>query len=495
MKKNILIIICDQLRKDSLGCYGNTKVRTPHIDSLAAGGVLFNRMYVNNPICMPNRLSLFTGQNIRSHGLWTNGLLLSQERPTLGDFLAKADYQTANVGKIHFEPYGAEADSGSREAAAWWDSITKPQKPLWSGPYWGFQYSEFTLGHTQNRAHYGRWFQERGGTNDMMKQQWEQEDPLLKGSTKIPMDFHDSIFVGERAAHYIKEIRDKSRPFMLSASFPDPHHPWNAPEEALTGYTLDDAILPLGTNDDLSTRPIHYEQMYRGAWHRSGSHEPETPDGTDRTEEKRRIVHTYAMVNLIDRGIGKILNALKDEGILEETLILFTSDHGELLGDHGLWTKGPFFFEGLISVPLIACGFSPEQEGGLTTDVLCSTIDLAPTISDALGLSKLPFANGLSQLPVLRRESKSVRENCLIEYRNGYGEEDVSSKVLITERYKYVKYETGEEELTDLKEDPRERTNLSESKEHRAILENLRIKLLEEILATEARGPEQLCHA
>ncbi|MFW6303917.1 MAG: sulfatase-like hydrolase/transferase, partial [Candidatus Sumerlaeota bacterium] len=151
--KNILLITTDQQRKDSLGCYGNSVTATPNLDRLAGRGVRYERNYVANQICMPNRLSLMTGQNIRSHGLWTNGLLLD-ERCTLAHHLADQGYDTASIGKIHFTPFGGEAEN--RESIPWW--YEHPEAVDWHGPYWGFKYVELALGHTSPVAHYGEWF-------------------------------------------------------------------------------------------------------------------------------------------------------------------------------------------------------------------------------------------------------------------------------------------------------------------------------------------------
>jgi arylsulfatase len=480
-QKNVLFILADQLRKDTLGCYGNEKVITPNIDKLAAEGVQFNRCYVANPICMPNRLSLFTGMNIRNHSLWTNGVLLYQKKRTLADELKEEGYQTVSFGKIHFEPTYSEEALGSRESRHYWKSRSK--NITWNGPYWGFEHVELTIDHTLPLAHYGEWFYQNGGTDEIL----EEDEKELRN---IPEHLHDSTFVGERTVDFIKNNRDKDCPFFAVASFPDPHHPFNPPKELIKEYTLNDAILPSGSYEDLDSRPGHYLKHFRGGWHRSGEREEQHPHGVDPEVEKQRIINTYAMVNLIDKNVGKILDVLEEEDILEDTIIVFTSDHGELLGDHGLWYKGPFYYEGLLNTPCIlkydGCPIS-------ITEDLFSTIDVFPTVCDLVGISVPGYVDGLSFIDTQKRGVK--RDSCLVEYRNGYGKNDVSSKAIINERYKYVFYETGEEELTDLKIDPQERKNFSRDPDYQSDKKEMKHTLLKEVFSSEIKWPDQITFA
>jgi arylsulfatase len=482
--KNVLMILTDQQRKDSLGCYGNGVVQTPNIDRLAKSGIRFNRNYVANPICMPNRLSMFTGQNIRNHGLWTNGLLL-EEQPTLADTFKSQGYQTASFGKIHFTPFGG--DGGNKESSDFWQ--TKGNDFEWNGPYWGFEHVELTIGHTETVAHYGKWFYENGGTDEMRR------SPRGKGCAvrEIPPELHDSTFVADRTVNFLRNWRDKEKPFFAVASFPDPHHPFNPPCQVAEKYERGPNQKPVGSPEDLQSRPAHYLKHFRGGWHRKGTIPEKHPDGIDEQAMHNRIACTNAMVDLIDQNIGIILDALKQKDLLQDTIIVFTSDHGELLGDHGLWMKGPFFYDGLVNTPLIIS--SPQQCTPRVSDTLFSDIDLAPTLCEMAGVPTPYTINGISQVPHLLDKDVIVREQCLIEYRNGYGQNDVSSKVLVTDKYKYVCYQTGEEELTDLVNDPEEKRNAVYDQEYKSIVNEMRFLLLKEVLATECKSPEQITHA
>ncbi|MFD2670936.1 sulfatase family protein [Marinicrinis sediminis] len=488
--KNVLLILTDQQRKDSMGCYGNPYAHTPHLDRLAAQSVKFERCYVANPICMPNRMSIFTGRYPRSHGMWTNGLLLDRQPATAADWFAQAGYQTASIGKLHFAPYSAKADSGSLESADRWRSFSDDFD--WNGPYCGFDHVELTIGHTNPIAHYGRWFRENGGTPEMLSR-----TPLSgiadTGARGLPEKLHDSTFIADRTIQYLKTQRQEDKPFFLVASFPDPHHPFDPPEETAARYRDKPVKEPVGSKQDLQTRPDHYQMHYEGRWHRKGEIEPDYPDEMTDTQIKERIRNTYAMVELIDQNIGRMLDSLEESGLAEDTVIVFTSDHGELLGDHGLWYKGPFFYEGLMNVPLLVS--AKGTLGARVTNHLASSVDIFPTLCELAGISPPDDIDGLSLNRHLIEPDEVVRDRCIIEYRPGFGQTDTDSKAIVTDRWKLVQYGHGACELTDLKLDPEERQNRSCLPENQAVIESLRHQLLCEVILTENKKPEQLSHA
>ncbi len=530
MKKNLIIILADQLRKDYVGCYGNPYVNTPNLDNLATSGGRFDNCYVNNPISMPNRLSIFRGQYPRNHGMWTNGLMLPGELPTIADTLKKHGYNTCNIGKMHFQPTdcGKETPIVSREDHRYWQEVG--DNIDWYGPYWGFDHVELTIGHaTRPIAHYGKWFHENGGTDDMAKAK-KMEGFKHCPVTTMPEELHDSIFIGERSAEYIKEQSDLDKPFFLVASFPDPHHPFNPPYETALRYKDAPVKLPINEDDTLETRPDHYKHHQMGIWHRAGVHkviegmgeeeqkqveknislisefmdkeileglglltqggDKEKADIATISEEERnqRIRNTYAMVDLIDQGIGKIIKALKETGELENTIIVFSADHGELMGDHGLWLKGPFFYDGLVNVPLIISGPGVEN---ISTKALASSIDIYPTCCDLLEIP-IPYScDGISLKPALNGEYP--RKECLIEYRNGYFDSDINTMVYIDEKYKFVQYENGAYELTDRINDPEENNNIAEN--HPELVAKYRERMLMKILKTGSKYPDQISHA
>ena len=532
-KKNLLIIMCDQLRKDYLGCYGNSFVRTPNIDSIASKSMKFNQCFVNNPICMPNRMSIFTGLYPHSHNQWTNGTQLEHPLRTLADHLHSNGYQTASIGKIHFEctDCGKNAPRISMEDHRLWEE--KGDNIDWFGPYWGYDHVEFTSGHaTKPLAHYGKWYHEHGGQDE-----WAVAKPVEGFDacpvTTMPEKLHDSFFVGERSSDYIKEHVNDEKPFFLVASFPDPHHPFNPPLETALRYKDTPVKMPVNEDDDLKSRPRHYLYHQYGVWHRAGLLHPLpgmpkediekcgkcadqiaafmddailkglgllahgdsggeefTPSRISPHERDHRIRNTYAMVDLIDQGVGKILDALKESGAMEDTVIVFTSDHGELMGDHGTWLKGPFFYDGLVNVPLLVC--DPGRGPG-ETQVLASSIDIYPTCCELLGVPVPRSCAGVSQTPAY--DGHAAREECLIEYRNGYFENDVNTMVYIDGRYKFAQYQNGDFEMTDRINDPEENVNIVAYGKNPELLAEYRNKMLNMVLKTGSKFPEQYCHA
>jgi len=477
---NILVILTDQQRKDSLGCYGHPVCQTPNLDALAERGRQFERHYVANPICMPSRMSIFSGQYPSHHGLWTNGLLID-ERPTLPGHLSAHGYQTASIGKIHFTPFGGEG--GNYESRHYW--ANHPEAVSEHGPYWGFDHVELSLGHTRDEAHYGAWFYANGGDSAMRV-------PDEHGNRPMPEHLHDSAWVAERTVDYLQR-RDRERPFFAVASFPDPHSPFDPPRSAFDRYDPAAMPAPTGGPGDLDTRPEHYRAHYHGAWDRSGVGETRLPDGIDQATARCRMAQTCAMVDLIDRNTGRILRCLEQEGLVDDTLVVFLSDHGELLGDHGLWAKGPFFYESLINTPLLIAG--PGVEAGVSHS-LFSDVDLAATLCDLAGAGTLPVHDDVSHAGHLRdTTTPGARDACLIEYQTGYGEADIASRVLLTRRYKYVRYETGEEELTDLQADPDETRNVAGDATYAEALSAMRLAMLDALVKAKPRTGVQVAHA
>lgn len=478
--------MCDQLRKDSLGCYGNPYASTPNLDRLAQRSLCFTRNYVVNPICMPNRLSLFTGMYPHNHGIWTNGLLIPESKDTLMSHLSQHGYQTASIGKIHFEPGGCPAAAGSRESDEWWE--TDPKADDFHGPFWGFDYIELADGHHGPSGHMRRWFREKGGTDEMYHTISHPQDSGT-GYDPVPEEFHSSAFVGERMCHYLTCIRDPKKPFFAIASFPDPHLPFISPKTALERWKGKPLKEPYGCSDDLNCRPERYRQMLNGEWSRSGLKKAKHSGGISKELSQARLENTYAMVEMIDTQVGRILDTLHEQGLEKDTIIVFTSDHGELLGDYGLWTKGPFFFEGLISTPLLLS--IPGRQPG-TFDALFSAVDLAPTLCGLLDLPVPYYCDGMNLSRTILDKKIVHRDACLVEYRNGYGSCDCSHKVLITQRYKYVHSQNGDRELTDLEEDPQEKRNLLHEDPQNPLGDHMMKLLLEELLSTESKRPKQL---
>lgn len=471
--KNVVLILCDQLRKDCLSCYGNTYVHTPNIDNLAQRGIRYERGYTANPLCMPSRNSIFTGMYPRNHGLWSNGVLVKDEGLSIAHYLKRYGYQTANIGKIHVQPTQDKTGRLSEEARVLWNENVKHELPF---DYWGFEYIKCTIGHSIVTGNYKQWFLEHGGTDEMFEVQYTGEHT---GGMCMPKELHCSAYIGEKAIEYIKEKREKEKPFFLAVSFPDPHFPFTPPQEMIKEREVK---MPTGNREDLKERHLRYYQHFTGSWDRDGVGEARTPNGIENALIKERIARTYDMIELIDENIGKIINAIQEQKLDEDTIILFLSDHGELLGDHELWLKGPFLYEGLINIPLILVN---HKEKNKVEHRLVSSIDIMPTICELLDIPIPHYVDGQS---FLRQEERS---KCLVEYRNGYGKEDFTVYALIEKDYKLIRWDDGSCELSNFKLDAGERENRSRAESEIALKMNQ--DMLSMLMQTSSNRFEQIC--
>lgn len=431
---------------------------------------------------------MHTGMHPRNHGLWTNGLLLPQLPLTLAEHLRQQGFATASIGKIHFTPCGGDVDSWeSRKRFADMDDAYED-----TGPYAGFDHVELMRGHgAQPTAHFGSWFFKNGGTTEMLAFDRDEGIHDFSCVRKIPPALHPSSFVAERSCAMLEKYATGNRPFFLHVGIPDPHHPYDPPEAEAAAVDAAHEPAPLLREGELADRPAHYAARRDGAYGRKGiSNNTAHPGGESRENTATLRARTTAMVNLLDKAVGRILQTLEDRGLAENTLVVFTSDHGDALGDHGLWGKGPYYYRSVINTPLIFKG------PGIATGVsqkLISDVDLAPTLCEAVGASPLPFADGISVLPHLHDPTKSTREVALVEHRNGFGEHDIASMALVTESSTYVRYQSGEEELNDLDQDPNEFVNAATLHPERC--GKLRVQMLDTIMNSLAKGPEQVSQA
>jgi len=409
---NVLLITTDQMRRDHMGCSGNPVIRTPNLDRLAAGGLYLERAYVNNPVCMPNRASIATGRLPRNHRCWCNGVDLPEDERTLGDVLGDRGYHTALFGKPHFRITAMPTDGvprGIECGPAWEQGINSPE---WTGPYYGFQYVQISVGHGHanlNRAHLCEWVK-RKYPEALAKQFQAEPSPTgaMESFTPLyPAGAHSSNWLGEIGSDYLRQRGADGKPFFLWVSFPDPHHPFTPPKPYDVMYDPGEVVMPKLGPEALADKPPHYRRAYEGGAGGKLKH---------MTEDQLRevIARTYAMITLVDENIGALLDALDQTGLSENTIVVFTSDHGDLMGDCGLVLKGPWLMEGLINVPMI--WRVPGGPAGQRTEELFSSCDVAPTILELLGAEVPRAMDGLSQAGMIRG-GRGRREAAFIEYR------------------------------------------------------------------------------
>ena len=430
-RPNILFMTSDQQRADCYGFAGR-RVSTPHLDRLAGEGTHFDRCITPNLVCQPSRASILTGLLPLSHGVIDNGIDLRPEVGSTGfaAALSASGYDTAFLGKAHFSTCNTFAPTGTPECVR----SSPAYQPAWSGPYMGFRHVELiVLGHWfKNRRdnvappcgqHYERWAFEETGFADVFEL-WAAETMPGAGaaqtwSSGLPPALHSSTWCADRTVEWLRS-RAADTPFCAWVSFPDPHHPFDCPEPWSRLHHPDAVDLPVAGEKDLDRRPW---------WHRASlEREPALDDPLlrsfraglsrvpDQSERQLRemTANYYGMISLIDHSVGRILVELDQLGLRNNTIVIYSTDHGDLLGDHGLYLKGPTPYEALLRVGLIARG--PNIPAGRIVRDPVSTLDLAATICDYAGTTLATDTQSRSLRDLLEATSSASRDMAYSEW-------------------------------------------------------------------------------
>jgi len=480
---NILLITSDQHHYTTLGCM-NPEVQTPHLDRLAADGTLFTRAYTVNPTCTPTRASMITGTYPSQHGAYSLGTKLMEDKPTVGPLFTAAGYRTALVGKAHFQPLQGTEEFPSLESYPIMQDLD-----FWRsfhGPFYGFDHVELARNHTDEAhvgQHYAIWMEERGLAN------WRDyyQPPTGNNASQrrkwlIPEEFHYDAWIADRTTALMEQYAAADEPFLLWASFFDPHPVYLVPEPWDTMYDPGSLTVPRMTPGEHDANPPHFRltqqtQPDYSPWRESGmglhgfhSHLH------DQRELAKDIAIYYAMVSLMDKYIGAILDKLETLGLTENTLVLFTTDHGHLFGHHGLIAKGAFHYEDMVRLPFIA-RLPGRVPSGRRCSALQSLVDLPPTFLSFAGLDIPRWMTGLDQSGVWLGEADSVRDHVVVE--NRHEPTTIHVKTYIDERHKLtVYYRQDYGELFDLQEDPGEVRNLWNDPASQALKAELTRRLL-----------------
>lgn len=479
-RPNILLITTDQHRGDCLGFAGR-RVKTPHLDHLARSGTHFAACITPNVVCQPSRASMLTGLLPLTHGVCDNGIDLDLRIGEAGfaGSLAATGYDTGFIGKAHFSTHHTFQATGRPEC----QFSEAGMGPAWAGPYMGFEHVELVVeGHNywlptplpgglnHSRWHYG------DGLGELRNQLYQTDLGPASGAPQtfnsaLPAAWHNSAWIGDRTIDYLREHRDQ--PFCLWASFPDPHHPFDCPEPWSRLHHPDEVDLPRHRVTDYERRPW---------WHRASMESKPMGNAevqavrqnfsrmpTQSDEALRRIIaNYYGMISLVDHQVGRIMKALSDYGLDQDTIVIFTSDHGEWLGDHGLMLKGPMPYEGLLRVAMVASG--PGIAAGIKVEDPVSTLDLAATFCDYAGASALGPQHGRSLRPLLEGRD-ATREFALSEWDVAASRCGVELKLrtVRTRDWKLtVELGSGAGEMYCLAEDPDEMDNLYDDPGHAA---------------------------
>jgi arylsulfatase A-like enzyme len=496
--RNTLFIMCDQLRADYLSCYGHPRLHTPHLDALAARGVLFDRAYVQSPVCGPSRMSYYTGRYMHSHGVSWNFVPLKAGEMTLGDHLRPLGVRSVLVGKTHMRAdyagmsrLGIDPASsiGVRIAECGFDPFERDDG---IHPYSGHDpdpnYSDYLRAQGFGGDNpWESWANTVVDTDGTLRSGW-----FLKYShlpARIPNEHSETPYTTRRAMDFIRQAGEQ--PWVLHLSYIKPHWPYVVPAPYAGMYSAQDA-LPLVRHASELEDP---HPVYAAMTHHRVSRTFAKPDVRDAV-----TVGYMGLVKQIDDQIGVLMRFLDEQGLTDSTLIIFCSDHGDYLGDHWLGEK-EFFHEPSVRTPLIIV--DPDERADSTRGTRCQalaeSVDIVPTLLDVYGGPPVPHVvDGLSLRPWLFGQTPSRWRDCVVsEYDFSFQDarielqtapRDAWLRMIFDGRWKYVLAEGCRPLLFDLLNDPHELRDLGTS----ALDEHVQARArLHERLFQWARQPRQ----
>jgi arylsulfatase A-like enzyme len=371
---NVLFVMADQQHAGRLGCYGDPVVQTPNHDWIAREGVRFSSAYCNSPICGPSRTCFFSGRYVHQHGVHTNhGTDPARSPVWMPQHFRSHGYTTAGVGKMHMghEWVADQLDYCRNENL--FDSA--PDDP------WG-----------PAGAHYWAYLRQRGllRESELVAGPGEAIHPFH--TSLLPEDASQEAWIGREAVAYLRQ-RPRDVPFFLHLSFPRPHDPLYVPRPFDTMYDPATITLPPNTGDDFANRSPAIRERYERSKHMY-------PYAASSAAEMRRVqAQYYALISLNDKHLGAVLDELRDQDLLESTIIAYVADHGDFAGEHGLHFKGLGIYEPIHRIPFMV-RFPRAIVPGTVSDLMVESVDLFPTLSELAGLPA-PKAAGRSILPAL----------------------------------------------------------------------------------------------
>ncbi len=425
--KNTLFIMSDQHTPHVVGCYGNPVVKTPNMDALAARGTRFAHAYTPTPICVPARASFATGRYAHTIGSWDNAKpYVGTEAPSWGHRLTSQGHSVTTVGKLHYRK--VDDPSGFPDQRL-------PMHVLEGiGDLYGLLRGDMPV-RPQGRQHV-----------------------LEAGAGESEYIRYDRAIAQESARFLREEATDHARPWALFVSFVTPHFPLMAPEQYVNLYPLDSLPLPIQhTPEEWPRHPaLEIHRRFQAL-----------DEPFDEKTIRNAIAAYYGMVTFLDEQIGIVLQALEESGMVGDTRIVYTSDHGEMLGEHGLWWKSSMY-EGSVGVPMILAG--PDVPTGKVVATNVSLVDCFPTIVDGVGAQLAPEDADLPgrSLWQLAREPDQAR-TVFSEYHTIFSHS--AMYMVRNERYKYIRYVDHPPQLFDLWEDPDELRDLACDPQHEDLIQ------------------------
>ena len=476
-RPNILIIMADQLKATALGLYGNSDVSTPNLERLAESGILYSRHYVTAPMCVPSRVAFWTGMYPHNTGVRHNQVLMPEDRVHYARLLSDAGYRMALIGKDHcFQGPDKDLFTTRMEAGHWGWTSTEDDDDA--------------------RAFY-----------EFLNDPGFDESVTHTVTIPYPPEACTSSWIAGRTAEYLEESAAlDDGPFCAWVSFPDPHHPLAAPEPYASMYSPDTIEMPPQRAGDLEDKM----ERLRVYSHLMGL------DRTSEQELRRAVAMYYGMIRYLDDAIGGILRTLDETGLADNTIVIFTADHGDYAGEHGLMLKSGTFYDSMTRVPLIV-SWPAGLESGATRDELVSNIDIMPTVASLVSLDVpepvygrlMPGAGGTGREAVfaehgaggprilmsdLQKYPDYTEPNPVVYFRLMHARNaEGRPKMIRTDRWKYI-YDPMDpvDELYDMEADPWELTNLAGHPSMAATKQELRDRLLRWAVMTEDHSPTPL---
>ncbi|OWU67534.1 hypothetical protein ATO2_14670 [Roseovarius sp. 22II1-1F6A] len=507
-RPNFILFVTDQHRADYLGCYGHPVLQTPNIDDIAARGVAFDSFYVASPVCMPNRASLMTCRMPSSHGVTMNGVPLDRKNVTFVELLKEAGYNTALIGKSHLQTFtGApatlqipptrdgyvRAGGGLAEAVRHDldDPAYKVEEPkFWSGPhpkvptpFYGYDHVELVTGHGDHiGGDYAAWLSEREpeaasliGPENQLPHDYTCPQAVR---TAVPAELYSTSYIAERAAAYIEAHKDDEAPFFLMISWPDPHHPFNPPGKYWGMYDPDDFPVPEAFRRDDWTPPPHVAGVQKARRDGRADLNGMNAVACSAREAQEAQALTCGMITMIDDAVGQVQAALQASGRADRTVEIFTSDHGDHLGDHGLLFKGAEQYEQITRVPFLWA--DPDGEADVRTGRIGQTHDIGTTI---LERARIEPAFGMQGLDLF---GEKTRQAAFVQYAHQKAMDEIgvppNIHTIRDARYRLsVLQDLDWGELYDLDTDPGEFCNLWDAPE----VQSDKLRLMEELIRAE----------
>jgi arylsulfatase A-like enzyme len=475
-RPNVLWIMADQLRFDYLSCYGHPHLHTPHIDALAARGVRFTNAYVQSPVCGPSRMSAYTGRYVRSHGSTWNGMPLRVGEPTLGDHLREAGARAVLVGKTHmvadmegmawlgidpaseigvargecgFEPF--ERDDGLHPDSA---------RQNWSA------YDDYLVAHGFESDNPWEDFANSGVDDDgELLSAWLLRNSRL--AANVPEEHSETAYMTDRAMAFMEEAERDGRPWMCHLSYIKPHWPYIVPAPYHDMYDERHIVDPVRSEAERETaHPLMRAYL-----------DARVCKSFSRDEVREHVIPAYmGLIKQLDDNLGRLFKWMDEKGLSENTIIAFTSDHGDYMGDHWMGDKD-FYHEMAVKVPVIIADPRAEADAarGTVSDALVEMIDLAPTFMNALGCEAKPHViEGRDLTPILHGTEGFSRTYAISEHDYHWSEmaralkqpqEHAHTTMIFDGRWKYVRCEGFDPVLFDLESDPSEVVDLGTSGE------------------------------